>query len=123
MNPYTFIRAALEQARAEGIQIEGGATFDWVHGKWPHQRVDGQPRAVNWMGAVLWVHRQDPPDFSVRRLMKLLPSGGDFSWLYRFGYGFNQGRALSVLDPTTLREVEKDRVSLLAAGMAKEFGA
>lgn len=123
MNPFLFIRAALEQARAEGIEIEGGATFDWVHGKWPHQHVNGRPRAVNWMGAVLWVHRQDPPDFSVRRLMRLLPSGGDFSWFYRFGYGFNQGRALSVLDPVTMREVEKDRVSLLAAGMAKEFGA
>lgn len=118
MNPFPLIHRALEQAVAEGIKIESGATFDWVHGTWPNQYTNGRPRAVNWMGAVLWVTRQDPPDFSFRRLKTLL--GIDFFWFYRFSYGFNQGRALSVLDPETLREVEKDHVSQLGARTAKD---
>lgn len=119
MNPLPLIRAALEQAAAEGICIEAGATFDWVHGAWPNQYVDGRPRAVNWMGAVLWVNRQDPPDFSYQRLRELLRFP-DFFWFYRFSYGFNQGRALSVLDPETMREIAKDDVSQQAVRLAKE---
>lgn len=122
MNPIPIIRNALERAAAEGIGIEGGACFNWVHGTWPDQRVDGRPRAVNWMGAVLWTHRQDPPDFSFQRLKRLLGLS-DFFWFYRFSYGFNQGRALSVLDPETMREIEKDDVSLQASRLAKEFCA
>lgn len=118
MSPLPLIRKALEQAAAEGIKIETGATFNWVHGTWPNQRVDGRPQAVNWMGAVLWTNRQDPPDFSFRRLKELLDI--DFFWFYRFTYGFNQGRALSVLDPKTMCEVEKDEVSLLGVRLAKE---
>lgn len=119
MNPLPRIRQALEQAVAEGIQIEPGASFDWVHGIWPHQHTDGRPRAVNWVGAVLWVHRQDPPDFSFGRLKALLGLS-DFFWFYRFTHGFNQGRALSVLDPATMREIEKDEVSQLGARLARE---
>lgn len=119
MSPLICIRGAIEQAAAEGIRIEAGASFDWVHGTWPNQHVNGRPRAVNWMGAVLWASRQDPPDFSFHRLKSLLSI--DFFWYYRFTYGFNQGRALSVLDPKTMCEIEKDEVSLLGMRLAKEM--
>lgn len=97
---------------AEGIKIEPGACFTWCG--------CGVPNAVNWAGAVLWVHRQDPPDFSAKRLATVLNI--DRFWFYRFSIGFDQGRPLSILDPETMKEVAKDETSVLGQRIAKEAG-
>lgn len=117
------VRAALVSALAQGIAVEGGATFDWVRGAWPRQEETGLPRAVNWIGALLWATR-DPLTGRLSRPRALAAVGDpDPAWVYRFGYGFNQGRALSVVDPETMRVVGEDGVSAAAARLAREFGA
>lgn len=122
MSPIQRIREAIAYAKADGIKIEAGACIDWVHGSWPNQCAKDKPRAVSWSGAVLWAHRQDPPDFSFARLRTLL-SMPDAFWFHRFTIGFDQGRVLSILDPKTSLEIAKDEVSVLGVQLAKEVGA
>ena len=106
------IQDALEKCVQEGITIERGACFDWVHGE------EGKPLAVNWAGAVLWTHRNEIPDFGSRTLGKLL--GIDLRWFYRFTIGFDQNRTLSILDDT-MKEVGMDDVSSMGQRLSRMF--
>ena len=111
------IQDALEKCVQEGILVERGACFDWVGGK------DKKPRAVNWPGAVLWIHRNEIPDYSAKTLGKFL--GIDRMWFYRFTIGFDQDRILSVLDPCSsacwVKEIGKDEISSLGRKMCRMF--
>jgi hypothetical protein len=113
------IREALENARTSGICLVRGPCFTWRGASG-----EGIPVAVNWAGAVLWTSRcskggSDAPDYSTARLLTLV--NGDLAWFYRFSLGFDQGRALSVVDPKTGHELHKDADGLDGLRLAKEF--
>ena len=117
-----LIRVSLDAIKHGGIiRIVRGPCFVW-RGK----SGEGIPEAVNWSGAVLWYARcskggSDAPDYSTARLLTLV--SGDLAWFYKFSLGFDQGRALSVVDPKTGHEIRKDEDGLDGLRLAKEFAS
>lgn len=107
------IRKALRACVKAGIAIERGFCFDWPGG------VDGMPRAVNWMGAVLWMAGASRSPTLFADLCRTLDI--DHAWFYRFSIGFDNGRALSILHPETLLEIGKDGVSADGLRIMREF--
>ena len=69
---------------------------------------------------VLWHLRDEGQvDTSYQRLVALLDI--DLFWLYRFSLGFDQGRAISIIDPVTYREIRRDEVGLEGVRIARGY--
>lgn len=107
------IAAACKAASEAGVAIRRGATFCWAP--------TGEVTTCCALGAVLWHAGLATPSLSVTAAAELL--GVNRFWIYRFVFGFDQGRPMLVdFGDKQERPVwREDEVSAAGARMAREW--